>query len=63
ERLLSKLQSRGVDEQTVKEIDIAFGRLVNKILHPPLTALRENSDSTHHASMIDALRKLFQIND
>ncbi|MCC7338490.1 MAG: glutamyl-tRNA reductase [Pirellulaceae bacterium] len=63
ERLLSKLQSRGVDAQTVKEIDIAFGRLVNKILHPPLTALRENSDSTHHASMIDALRKLFQIND
>lgn len=63
ERLLTKLHSRGVDAQTVKEIDIAFGRLVNKILHPPLTALRENSDSTHHASMIDALRKLFQIND
>ncbi len=63
ERLLTKLQSRGVDEQTMKEIDIAFGRLVNKILHPPLTALRENSDSTHHASMIDALRRLFQIND
>lgn len=62
-RLVNKLESRGVDPQTVKDIDVAFGRLVNKILHPPLTALRENSDSSHHASMIEALRRLFQIND
>lgn len=63
QRLLGKLASRGVDPQTVKEIDIAFGRLVNKLLHPPLSALREHSDTGHHASLIDALRRLFQITD
>lgn len=63
QRLVNKLESRGVDPQTIKDIDVALDRLVNKILHPPLTALRENSDSSHHASMLDALRRLFQIND
>ncbi len=63
QRLLNKLSTRGVDSQMQKEIEISFGRLVNKILHPPLTALRENSDSQHHASLLDALRRLFQIND
>ena len=62
-RLVNKLESRGVDPQTIKDIDVAFGRLVNKILHPPLTALREHSDSSQHATMVDALRRLFQIND
>ncbi len=62
-RLHGKLASRGVDETTLKEIELSFGRLVNKLLHPPLSALRENSDTSHHASLIDALRRLFQIND
>ncbi|MCA9134100.1 MAG: NAD(P)-binding domain-containing protein, partial [Planctomycetales bacterium] len=63
DRLLGKLQSRGVDEQTKKELAVSFDRLVNKLLHPPLHALRENSDSSHHATLIDALRRLFQITD
>ncbi len=63
QRLLSKLQPRGLDEHTKKELEIAFDRLANKLLHPPLHALRENSDSSHHATLIDALRRLFQIND
>ncbi len=62
-RLLGRLEPRGLDEQTKKEIAIAFDRLVNKLLHPPLHALRENSDSGHHATLLDALRRLFQIND
>lgn len=64
QRLLGKLASRGVDDpQAIKEVDIAFGRLVNKLLHPPLSVLRDNSDASHQASLIDALRRLFQISD
>jgi glutamyl-tRNA reductase len=64
QRLLGKLASRGVvDPNALKEIDLALGRVVNKLLHPPLSALKDNSDATHHASLIDALRRLFQIND
>lgn len=63
QRLLAKLQPRGLDEQTKKELEIAFDRLANKLMHPPLHALRENSDSSHHATLIDALRRLFQISD
>jgi glutamyl-tRNA reductase len=62
-RLVGKLQSRGLDQQGEKELAVAFDRLVNKLLHPPLNVLREHSDSTHHANLIDALRRLFQIND
>lgn len=62
-RLLAKLQTRGIDEQSQKEIEVAFDRLVNKLLHPPLQSLRDNADSTHHATMLDALRRLFQISD
>jgi glutamyl-tRNA reductase len=62
-RLLTKLQTRGLDSQAQKEIEIAFDRLVNKLLHPPLQSLRENADTTHHASLVDALRRLFQLKD
>lgn len=63
QRLVGKLQARGLDAQGEKELSVAFDRLVNKLLHPPLHALREHADSSHHASLIDALRRLFQIND
>ncbi len=62
-RLLTKLQTRGIDEQSQKDIEVSFDRLVNKLLHPPLQSLRENADTTHHATLLDALRRLFQLND
>jgi glutamyl-tRNA reductase len=62
-RLLGRLQSRSADEQMVKEVTVAFDRLVNKLLHPPLHALKENADSAHHDSLLDALRRLFQLRD
>jgi glutamyl-tRNA reductase len=62
-RLLDKLQSHQLDPQVEKELIYAFDRLVNKILHPPLQSLRDNADSTHHASLLDALKRLFQISD
>lgn len=63
DRLLAKLQTRGLDDQSRKDIEIAFDRVVNKLLHPPLQSLRENADSSHHASLVDALRRLFQLKD
>ncbi|MEZ6134531.1 MAG: hypothetical protein R3C53_06450 [Pirellulaceae bacterium] len=62
-RLLAKLSSRGVEPSAQKEIEVSFDRLVNKLLHPPLQSLRENADSSHHATLIDALRRLFQLKD
>jgi glutamyl-tRNA reductase len=62
-RLLAKLKSRDVDEQTLREIEMSFDRLVNKLLHPPLQSLRENADSSQHAPLVDALRRLFKLKD
>ena len=63
QRLLGKLQVHGVNESVTNELSIAFERLVNKLLHPPLQTLRENADTTNHATMLDALRRLFQLRD
>ncbi|GIX00430.1 MAG: glutamyl-tRNA reductase [Pirellulaceae bacterium] len=62
-RLLSRLEARGVDGQACKEIEQAFDRLVNKLLHPPLKSLRDHADTHHHATLLDALRHLFQLKD
>ncbi len=63
QRLLGKLRTHGVDPAIESELSVAFERLVNKLLHPPLQSLRENADTTNHASMLDALRKLFQLRE
>ena len=63
QRLLGRLQAHGVNDEVTNELSISFERLVNKLLHPPLQSLRENADSSHHASMLDALRKLFQLRE
>ncbi len=60
-RLLNKLDS--LDAKSQKEIQRAFDRLVNKILHPPLESLRDESDADKHHGMLSALRKLFQLRD
>lgn len=63
QRLLGKLGPRGLDKEIEAELAIAFERLVNKILHPPLQSLRENADTSHHANLLEALRRLFQLRD
>lgn len=63
QRLLGKLEARGLDESIRRELELSFDRLVNKLLHPPLKSLRENADSTQHATLLDALRRLFQLRD
>lgn len=62
-RLRSKLENKEIPEEAVKDVEIAFDRLVNKILHPPLQSLRDNSDSHAQANLLEALRKLFQLKD
>ncbi len=63
QRLLGRLQAHGVNENVANELSISFERLVNKLLHPPLQSLRENADTTYHANMLDALRRLFQLRE
>lgn len=62
-RLMDKLKSTDLNPQARQEISYSFDRLINKMLHPPLQSLRDNADSSHHASLLEALRRLFQLND
>jgi glutamyl-tRNA reductase len=60
-RLLNRLGP--LLDQQCKDIEIAFDRLVNKILHPPLESIRDQSKSGSVHSMVDALKRLFQLSD
>ncbi len=62
ERLRSKLAPHSLSEDSYKEIEHSFHRLVNKLLHPPLESLRtEQSES--RATLLAALKRLFQLQD
>ena len=58
-RLLNRLEGIDPDHQT--EIEKSFQRLVNKILHPPLESLKEESGQQDQANLLDALKKLFRL--
>ena len=59
-RLFSKLPHL---EQDRAEIEKSIERMVNKLLHPPLEALRDEArDGTPHGLM-DALKRLFRLRD
>lgn len=60
-RLLNKLPD--VDERTQREIVLAFDRLVNKLLHPPLKSLREEAEQGAPHGLLEALRRLFHLKD
>ncbi|MDG1875269.1 MAG: glutamyl-tRNA reductase [Mariniblastus sp.] len=60
DRLMNRIE--GVSEKQKKEIEQSFNRLVNKILHPPLKSLRDDT-SNGSGSLLDALKKLFQLGD
>ena len=59
-RLMNKIE--GIDAKTKTEIEYAFHRLVNKILHPPLESLRDEAESGNKG-LVEALRRLFKIGD
>lgn len=60
-RLFGKLPELSEAERA--EIERSFTRLVNKLLHPPLDALRiETHRGTQHG-LLEALQRLFQLRD
>lgn len=62
-RLKGKLANHSLSTEAEQEIMQSFERLVNKLLHPPLQSLREESRSEDHATLLDAVRRLFQLRD
>ncbi len=60
-RLMNKLSD--IDEQQRDEIATAFHRLTNKLLHPPLESLKEESDSANKNQLFDAIKQLFKLGD
>ena len=60
-RLLGRLAQ--VDAKTQEEIRIAFDRLVNKLLHPPLESLRDEAQRGTPHGLLEALKRLFQLSD
>src|SRR5690606_3611260 len=61
ERLFNKLPE--LDDHCRDEIRQFADRLVNKLLHPPLESLRTASQNGTHYGLLDALRRLFKIED
>ncbi|REK12765.1 MAG: glutamyl-tRNA reductase [Planctomycetota bacterium] len=61
ERLFNKLPE--LDDRTRAEITQSFERLVNKLLHPPLESLRTESQQGTPHSLLEALKRLFQLKD
>ena len=61
ERLFNKLPN--LDDQSREEIRHFADRLVNKMLHPPMQSLREATANNTHHTLLDALRRLFQLKE
>jgi glutamyl-tRNA reductase len=61
ERLFHKLPE--LDDRSREEIRQFADRLVNKLLHPPLESLRDASQNGTHHGLLDALRRLFKLED
>jgi len=60
-RLFNKLPH--LSEQDREQIEYTVSRIINKLLHPPLETLREESHSGTAEGLVSALKKLFHIGD
>jgi len=60
-RLLNKLGP--IDAKVQTEITTTLDRLVNKLLHPPLESLRDEAQAGTPHGLLDALKRLFRLND
>jgi glutamyl-tRNA reductase len=60
-RLFNKLPD--LDSHQQQEITQSFERYVNKLLHPPLESLRNESRSGSPHGLVDALKRLFHLKD
>ncbi|MCE5302641.1 MAG: glutamyl-tRNA reductase [Planctomycetaceae bacterium] len=61
QRLLNKLPE--LDDRAKDEIGRSFDRLVNKLLHPPLESLRDESQTGVPRGLLEAMKRLFQLKD
>jgi glutamyl-tRNA reductase len=61
QRLFKKLPD--LDERARAEITQFADRLVNKLLHPPLESLRDAAEEGPPHGLLDALRRLFRLED
>ncbi len=61
DRLFHKLPNLGDIER--EEITRAFERYVNKMLHPPLERIRDESRQGHPHGLLEALKRLFHLKD
>lgn len=60
-RLLNKLTH--LDERSREEVRRSFDRLVNKLLHPPLESLRDEAAQGAPHGLLEALKRLFRLQD
>jgi glutamyl-tRNA reductase len=60
-RLFHKLPE--LSDRAREEIRQSYNRLLNKLLHPPLESLRDESQNGIPHSLMDALARLFQLKD
>ncbi|MEM9941293.1 MAG: glutamyl-tRNA reductase [Planctomycetota bacterium] len=60
-RLMNRLE--GVSTEHRLEIEKSFHRLVNKILHPPLESLQDDTAKGSKHGLLDAIKKLFQLGE
>jgi len=60
-RLFKKLPQ--LDEHDQEVVRYAFDRLLNKLLHPPLESLRNESGQETPSRLLDALSRLFRLGD
>jgi glutamyl-tRNA reductase len=61
ERLFRRLPGLGEEERA--EIRLAFERYAAKLLHPPLASLRDESRSGPPHGLLDALKRLFKLEE
>jgi glutamyl-tRNA reductase len=61
ERLFKRLPE--LDDRTRDEVEQSFERLLNKLLHPPLESLRDESTTGVPEALLGALKTLFRIKD
>ncbi len=59
ERGLVKMPELGVTER--QALEAVVGRVVNKLLHHPMTELKQGQDSAETALLVSAVRKLFAL--
>ena len=61
QRLFNKLPD--LSDESMAEIERSFDRLINKLLHPPLESLRDESQHGMPHGLLDALSRLFKLRD